>query len=422
MSVLDSPQAQALLTEAQLTSETVSGCQEHLTGFLERYLPLFYRTEQRGNASVVVQGLLSDLERKTLEPIAYRHGLHRKPVQFFVGRGKWDDEAVMGEIRRHVTEILADDEGVLVIDPSSFAKKGVDSCGVKRQWCGRLGKVENCQLGVFLAYASERGHGPLDRRLYLPEEWAKDPERRKKCHVPQGVPFAKSWQIAADMISRCQGIPHGWVTADDEFGRAAEFRAWLRDHDERYVLDVPSNTLVRDLESPRPRRLKAGRGRKRERTFRRAEAWAKRQPKNAWSRFTIRDAERGPLRVEAIATRVQAKLDHRVGPEELLVVIRSLEAHPRTWYVLSNAAPETPLIDIVCAHAKRHRVERLFGEAKGEAGLDHYEVRSWIGWHHHMTLSLLAVWFLQVETLRLQGEKTGPHRLPDQANLLQAAS
>lgn len=422
MSVLDTPEALALLAEAEVAPQDISGLTRRLTGFLDRYLPLFYRIEQRGNAKVVVEGLLSDLERKTLEPIAYRNGLHRKPVQFFVGRGKWDDEAVMGEIRRHVAEKLSDKDGVLVIDPSSFAKKGEASCGVKRQWCGRLGKVENCQLGVFLAYASERGHGPLDRRLYLPEEWAQDSKRRRLCHVPEGVSFAKSWQIATDMIERASTVPHGWVAADDEFGRASEFRDWLTEHSERYVLDVPMNTLVRDLRQRRPRRRHAGAGRKRERPFRRADAWAARQPKDAWTRFDIRDGELGPLAVEAVSTRVLTKREGCVGPEELLIVIRSLEATPRTWFVLSNASADTPLVEPIRAHAQRHRVERLLQEAKGETGLAHYEVRSWVGWHHHMTLSLLALWFLQLETIRLRGEKTGHHRLPDEADLLKAAS
>ena len=135
--------------------------------------------EQRENATVVIRGLLSGLTRKTCEPIARESGVHRKPVQSFVGSGAWDDEAVMAEVRRHVTEELGDGQGVLVIDPSSFVKKGTHSCGVKRQWWGRVGAVQNCQLGVFLCYASAKGHAPLDRRLYLPEEWADDPDRRK---------------------------------------------------------------------------------------------------------------------------------------------------------------------------------------------------------------------------------------------------
>ena len=178
MSLLDHPEAQALLNDADVTPDTVQGCADRLTGFLQRYLPKFYRIEQRDNATLVIRGLISGLERKTCEPIAIEAGLPRKPIQFFVGAGKWDDEAVMAELRHHVREELAEPDGVVVIDPSAFPKKGTESCGVGRQWCGRLGKVDNCQVGVFLAYAASSGYGPLDRQLYLPEDWADDEARR----------------------------------------------------------------------------------------------------------------------------------------------------------------------------------------------------------------------------------------------------
>ena len=146
MSLLDHPEAQALLADAILTPEAVEGCQGRLTAFLQRYLPQFYRIEHRGHAITVIRGLLSGLERKTCEPIASQAGLHRKTIQTFVGSGAWDDEAVMGELRQHVREALAEPDGVVVIDPSAFPKKGTESCGVARQWCGRLGKVDNCQV------------------------------------------------------------------------------------------------------------------------------------------------------------------------------------------------------------------------------------------------------------------------------------
>ena len=179
MSLLDHPEAQALLNDATVFPDTVRDCADHLTGFLERYLPKFYRAEQRQNATLVIRGLLSGLERKTGEPIAIAAGVPRKPIQFFVGAGLWDDEAVMGELRLHVRETLAEPDGVVVIDPSAFPKKGTESCGVARQWCGRLGKVDNCQVGVFLAYAASAGYAPLDRRLYLPEDWADDAARAR---------------------------------------------------------------------------------------------------------------------------------------------------------------------------------------------------------------------------------------------------
>jgi SRSO17 transposase len=408
MSLLEHPDAQALLADATVTPEQVRGCQDRITTFLQRYLPRFSRAEQRTHATLVIRGLLSGLQRKTCEPIAVEAGVHRKPVQNFVGSGGWDDEAVMAELRGHAREVLGHPGAVLILDPSGFPKTGTESCGVARQWCGRLGKQDNCQLGVFLAYAAPGGYAPLDRRLYLPKDWADDPARRAKCHVPEGVEFRESWRIAVDLLERCRkDLPHAWVTGDDEMGRPAQFRGWLRRHGERYVLDVPCNTNVRDLECRRPPRRRAGRGRKREVPFRRADAWVARQPDSRWTRLAVRDGERGPLQVDAMTVRVRAKDERRIGPEERLVVMRTVEAAPRTDYSLSNAGPEVPLSELVRVRFTRHRIEEVFGAAKGEVGLGQYEVRSWVGWHHHMTLSLLALWFLILERLRVGGENPG---------------
>src|SRR4051812_5609343 len=175
MSLLDHPDAQVLLADAVVTPDEVRGCQDRITDFLQRYLPRFYRDEQRTHATLVIRGLLSGLQRKTCEPIAVEAGVHRKPVQNFVGAGGWDDEAVMAELRRHVREGLADPRAILILDPSGFPKSGTESCGVARQWCGRLGKQENCQLGVFLAYAAPGGDPPPGPRLSPPPEPAADP-------------------------------------------------------------------------------------------------------------------------------------------------------------------------------------------------------------------------------------------------------
>src|ERR1700730_8165714 len=190
MSLLEHPKARALLADAEISAAEVRSCQGRLQRFLTRYLPRFYRQEQRELAAVVIQGKLSSLERKTSEPIAYLADRERKPVQHFVGAGLWDDEGVMAELRRHVGEAMADPDAVLIVDPSGFPKKGTHSCGVDRQWCGRLGKVDNCQVGVFLAYATAQGYAPLDRQLYLPRDWALDRQRRRKNHVPPGVTFS----------------------------------------------------------------------------------------------------------------------------------------------------------------------------------------------------------------------------------------
>jgi SRSO17 transposase len=405
MSLLDHEQAQALLTDTEVTAAVVRSCKGRLTQFLKRYLPLFYREEQRELAEVVMQGKLSGLQRKTSEPIAYAADRQRKPVQHFVGAGRWDDEAVMAEVRRHVSEEIGAVDGVFAVDGSAFAKKGNESCGVARQWCGRLGKIENCQVGVFLHYVTELGAAPLDRQLYLPKEWVEDDERREKCHVPERITFQEKWRIALDLIERSQDVPHRWVVADDEFGRVSAFRAELRFRREAYVLDVPCNTLVRDL---RPRR-DGRRG-----VFERADAWAKRQPAKRWKTIRVRPGEKGPIKVQVLRARVQTKDEGGcVGPAETLLVTRTLDQEKRTAYHLSNANRGERTWKLVQVGSERHRVEEMLQAGKGEVGMGQYEMRSWVGWHHHMTLSLLALWFLTLERRRVGGKNASADGAPD---------
>jgi SRSO17 transposase len=416
MSLLERPEAQALLQKTSIDMPTVRGCGQHLTDFLDRYLPLFGRAEPQQHARLAIEGRLGGLQRKTTEPIAREANVPRRALQRFVGAGEWDDDDVLAELRRQVGEKLGDPNGVLIIDPSSFPKKGNDSCGVQRQWCGRLGKTDNCQVGVFLAYAAAKGHALVDRRLYLPKCWAEDRDLRKKCHVPARAKQQTSWEIALDLLERNRDVPHAWVTADDEFGRPVEFRRALRQRGEAYVLDVPCNTLVRDLDEPVRRRGRRG---PRKPPFRRADAWAKRQPENRWQEFEIRGGTKGPLRAKVLRARVQTWASRRA--EEVLLVIQTLEETPRTYYVLAWSPAATATDVLVRAHAERHRVEETLQEGKGEVGLGHYEVRSWIGWHHHMTLCCLALLFVVLEKLRV-GEKntdrdgfpgaSDPHRTP----------
>lgn len=219
------------------------------------------------------------------------------------------------------------------------------------------------------------------------------------------------------MLRRNAGLPHAWVVGDDEFGRASAFRRWLRQQGERYVLDVPCNTAIRDLEQRRPPRRRAGVGRKREVPFCRVDTWAARQPAARWTRLTVRDGEKGPLEVEAMTVRVRAKQERRIGPEERLLVVRTVEVKPQTSYSLSNAAPDVALSELVRVHGTRPRIEELFESGKGDAGLAHYEVRSWVGWHHHVTLSLLALWFLCLERQQRGGKNPGRDGVAGAADL-----
>jgi SRSO17 transposase len=407
MTILEHPQAQTLLQDAKLSPQDVAACTERLVPFIQRYLPHFHREEHRRHAHTVLRGKLTGLERKTTEPIALEARQPRRPLQLFVGAGGWDDRSVRAELRRHVTEELADDAAALVVDGFGVPKKGNDSCGVKRQWCGHLGKVDNCQVGYFLAYVAPRGKTLLDGQLYLPKERLADSVHRLKTHVPAATVFQEGWRLCLGLLRNTgRQVPHSWVLGDDEFGRCSDFRAQLRLDRERYVLDVPCNTLVRDLSLRRaPSRAD---GRERLPAFEQVRAWAARQPKRRWRTFQLSGGEKGPRRVRALQQQVQTKEDDgHVGPRERLVVVQSCEPQPQLWYTLSNAHGDVPLVKVVRAHGWRHGVEELYAEGNGEVGLDHYEVRSWVGWHHHMTLSMLALWFLQLEQLRLGKKNTG---------------
>jgi SRSO17 transposase len=400
MTLLDHPQAQTLLQDAVLRPEAIASCAAQLQPFVQRYLPCFARKEQRDHAQIILQGKLTGLQRKTTEPIAHRLGLKRRPLQLFVGAAKWDDTEVLTELRRHVREELADEEATFVLDGSGFPKQGEASCGVSRQWCGCRGKVDNCQVGVFVAYVAPRGAALVAAQLYLPKEWAADRQRRQATFVPKEVVFREKWQIGLDLLDQVRPeVSGGWVAGDDEFGRCTELRAQLRQRRLRYVLDVPCNTLVRELSERRPPSRPEGKPRLP--LFERVDHWVARQPQGRWRTVTIRAGEKGPLRVQVLLASVQTKDEGgRVGPQERLAVLRTLEAKPQVWYTLSNDREANRGV-LARVHGDRHRVEELLEQGKQEVGLSHYEVRSWTGWHHHMTLSLLALWFLQLEKLRL---------------------
>jgi SRSO17 transposase len=369
--ILEQPAAQELLAQTEVEPDTVRGCTRRLTRFIRRYLPFFYRDEQRQHAAVILKGKLTGLQRKTTEPIAIDVALPRRPRQHFVGAGGWQDQTVLGELRRHVAAELGDPNGVLVLDPSAFPKKGHASCGVARQWCGRLGKLDNCQAGVFLAYVAPRGKALLDCRLFLPEERAADSKHRTKTYVPEDVTFQEKWRIGLDLVQTSgQEVPHGWVSGDDEFGRATAFRAGLRLAKERYVLDVPCNTLVRDLSERRPASRPGGQARLA--AFERVEVWAARQPKKRWKKIRLAGGEKGPRTVLALQQRMQTKdAEGRVGPSERIVVIKTCASEPQVWYTVSNAAAEVRLAAVVVAHGCRHGVEELLEEGNQEIGLSH---------------------------------------------------
>ena len=395
-----------LLADAEVDPRLLRGLLPRLERFLDPFVELLPRSEPRGHAQTYVAGLVSDLPYKNVESIAYLHDQEREPLQQFIGQSPWDHGPWLTELARQVGQQLGHPDGALVCDPSAFPKRGNASVGVQRQWCGRLGKVENCQVGVYLAYVGRDEHALVDVRLYLPKEWARRKRRRRKAGVPPGVRFRTRHQLILDMLDeRGPLLPHGWISGDDELGRCAWFREQLRSRRECYLLAVPSNTAVRDLRAPEP--PYSGRGRRPGVAFTRVDRWCAALPEGAWQAVEVRDGERGPVVVQAAWTLVQARGEGRVSDvAEVLVAFRERQGDG-TWkhdYVLSNAALATPLAEYARVFKAQHRIEECLQRAKGEAGLADYQVRTWEGWHHHQTLSLLATWFLTQETRR--GKKT----------------
>jgi SRSO17 transposase len=391
-----------LLADTEVDPQLLRGVLPRLERFLDPFVESLQRSEQGLHARHYVAGLLSHLEYKNVESIAYLHDEPREPLQQFIGQAPWDYQPLLTELATQVGQQVGSPDGVLVFDPSAFPKKGQGSVGVQRQWCGRLGKVDNCQVGIYLAYVGRTEHALVDGRLYLPKEWTRDRRRCQAAGVPRTVRFRTRHELALEMLAaRGPLLPHAWISGDDELGRCTWFRKELRSRDESYLLAVPSNTAVRDLKAPEP--PYGGHGRRPRAPFLRVDRWCATQPETAWQTLEVRAGAKGPVTVQVVWTLVQARTEGRVSDvAEVLVVFRELQGDG-SWkhdYLLSNAALDTPLSEYARVFKAQHRVEECLQRAKGEAGLGDYEVRTWRGWHHHQTLALVATWFLTGETRR----------------------
>jgi SRSO17 transposase len=390
--------------------------------FLQRFTPLIVsdeRTESRHERmDAYLRGLLLDAEStKTAESIALK--VHGDPsqvrmTQVFLGQSVWRDEPLRDELISWVDQEIGSEQGTLIVDESGFPKWGQKSVGVARQYCGATGKIDNCQVGVFLAYASPAGHTLLDERLYLPEkEWASDADRRQQAGVPEGVVFRTKPELALELI-RVAGpkVRHGWVTFDEGYGKDPGFLSGLEELDERYIGEVPKNCRVW-LHRPKviePKAAPRGRPRSKARVApgqpapQTVEEIATALPASAWKRLRFREGSKGTQQAHFARVRVVADRDELPGPDLWLVIERSCDQTPYIKYYLSNAAADCPVLEMAQAGHNRWPVEDCFLRGKQEVGLDDYEVRGWRGWHHHMTLAMLALWFLALQKRRL-GEK-----------------
>ena len=394
-----------LLEECQVAPESFDQVMPRLSTFMALFVETLQGQALPQHAQTYVSGLLSDVEPKNVASIAYHAGQNRLGLQGFIGWADWAEAPLRQTLLAQVGQQLGPGDGVLVFDPAAFPKSGRASVGVARQWCGRLGKVNNCQVAIYLGYVSAQGHTLVDLRLYRPKEWPQDKARLQKAGVPEAHRgYRTRHQLALDMLKKNGPVlPHAWIAGDDEMGRPYWFRRRLAGLGARYLLAVPSNTLTRALETAPP--VTSGRGRWPQRPWQSVEQWSQALGDDAWKRIEVRDGSKGPLVVEVVKRRVVARTHRRQqGHEEMWVVMRYRDRdHQQVVKVddsLSNAAPETPLGQCARVAKAEPRIEDCIQRSKSEAGLAAYEVRHGTGWQQHQTLSLLATWFLVQETER----------------------
>ena len=399
-----------------MTKEDLRACGTELVEFHQRFSPCFGRIECQGHAFHYLQGLLLAPKGKSVEPMALHFAEGNViPMQRFLTRGVWDAAAVQREVQAVAAERLAPSavgtpEGaVLIIDESAFAKKGTHSVGVRRQHNGRLGKVDNCQVGVFLAYATPAGTVLADHRLYLPKDWADDPDRRKETRVPEDVQFRTKPELAGDLVEavRANGLlPYDWIVADELYGSNGDLKARLEDRGERYLMEVPVSTTVwtKDPATEIPPSVSQGQPPSR---LRRDSVCSVRDvaaslPESAWQTLQLREGAQGPVMFEFAAVRVWQVRHRKPGPPSWLVIRRSLEAKPETKYYISNADADVPLATLAAVTGVRWRVEEFFEDGKGSLGMRDYQARSWTSWHRHMALVAVAHLFVTVTRIRLK--------------------
>jgi SRSO17 transposase len=395
-----------------VTEDDVRAAAARLVEFHERFAPLFGKEQAQDHAFTYVKGLMVCPERKSIEPIALNVGDGRvSALQKFVNIAPWDHDDVQAEIQSvFADELVPTAAGsplgtVGVVDESGFAKKGDHSAGVARQYNGRLGKEDNCQVGVYLVGVTPGGAALLDHGLYLPETWCEETaacrDLRAKVHIPEAVAFQTKPRIAARLIRQTAalgGVAFDWITADEEYGRNGDFLDELEALEHRYVVEVPVNTTVWTEDPASCVPPYGGRGRMPTRpsreSVRSAADVAAALPSDGWRALRVRQGAKGPLVFEFAAVRVWAVRHGEAGRPIWLLVRRSLEAVPEVKYYVSDADAATPLEILAGVACTRHEVEEYFEDAKSYLGMAQYETRSWVGWHHHMSLLAMAHLFV----------------------------
>jgi SRSO17 transposase len=401
-----------------MTRDEVRAAAKRVVQWHQQSAGLFGRKEPQGHSLVYLKGLMSEQKRKCVEPIALQFA--RGPnntaatqnevvaLQGFLTQSPWEATDVFREVQAIFAEELVPTTAqwslgtVGVIDESGFEKAGTESVGVARQWCGRLGKTENCQVGVFLVGVTPGGMAALESQLFLTEQWAADRRRRQKARVPREVKFQTKPQIAIEMIRRTRAagkVRLDWLTADSLYGDSGEFLDALEAMGQRYLVEVKKNTLVWTVDpatlpgkTPGPKmRKKLGSYRYHE--VRSVDEIAADLPAEAWQPLKLREGTNGPLVFEYAVLRVWAMRHNRPGSPIWLVLRRGLD-NKEMWYYVSNAKAETPWQTLAMVTGTRFRVEEYFEDGKTHLGMADYEARAWSSWHHHMALVALAHLFV----------------------------
>jgi SRSO17 transposase len=384
--------------------------------FVGRFAGAFGRREPRGQARKYLRGLLAPVERKNGWQLAEIVGdADPDATQRLLYSAGWDADIARDVLQAFVSERFGDDEGIGLVDESGFLKQGRHSAGVKRQYSGTAGKTANCQVGVFLGYAGRDGHAFLDRRLFLPEDWSQDRARCEAAKIPAEVVHQPKAKLALAMLEHAwaNGVPMRWVTADEAYGDAGYFRAGIAAAGKRYVVAVSSSCPVWNLRPTvrLPERRTRGRPPTRSRVAEGQPRWetvqalvSKWSPRR-WRRLPVGSSEKGFIAYDWARLRVVERRDELPGDDVWLLARRSVSDPTEVAYFLSNAPPATPLKELVRVAASRSAIEQLFEEAKGEVGLDQYEVRYWHSWYRHITLSMMAhAWLASIR--QQSGEKT----------------
>ena len=398
--------------ECNLSDKDIEQFVEELDSYAKLFEPAFRRREQWTWGQVYLKGLLGDTQRKTAERMALELGENVRDMQHFVGQSPWQKEPAVIIHQGLIGSTLGEADGVMLIDESGVVKQGQDSVGVAAQYCGSVGKVANCQVGVHLGYVSRKGYSLVDSRLFVPDEWFDEAhaERRQACGVPEDLVFQTKPEIGLELLQMAvkrneeeeEALLFQWVAADELYGDSPAFRDGVAALNKWYFTEIKTTTQVW-LTRPEVY-IPAWKGRGRHPTRLRlrnpsekavtVQAIVAQGSQPAWARATIKEGSKGPIVCDFAFLRVLESRGGLPGPEVWLVIRRNVDNPAELKFYFSNAPAEIPLLALVRLSGMRWPVEIIFEEGKGEIGFDHYETRSWLGWHHHLLLVSLAHHFL----------------------------